>query len=171
VNTKRVIETLNQMLADGIIAKYAIGGAVGAIFHGIEPADTRDIDVFIVLNPPAGRSLVSLDPIYSYLEAQGFQLNGEGFPVIFGWPVQFLPTDKPLLKEALEQSVIRSVDGVEARVFTAEHLAAIAFDLGRPKDKLRLEQFRERKALDAPKLHETLARHGLLERWLATRCD
>jgi CubicO group peptidase (beta-lactamase class C family) len=130
-----------------------------------------DIDVFTVLNPPPGRSLVSFEPIYSYLEAQGLQLDGEGLPVIFGWPVQFLPTDKPLLKEALEQSVIRSVDGVEGRVFTAEHLAATAFELGRPKDKLRLEQFRERKALHAPKLHEILARHGLLDRWLATRCD
>ena len=171
MNTKKVIETLNQMVADGIVVKYAIGGAVGAILHDLEPADTRDVDVFIVLNPAPGRSLVSLDSIYSYLETQGFHLNPEGLPVIFGWPVQFLPTDKPLLKEALEQSVLRNVDGVEAWVFTAEHLAAIAFDLGRPKDKLRLEQFRERNVLQAPKLDEILARHGLLERWLATRGD
>jgi hypothetical protein len=168
VNTKKVIEMLNQMQADGVIAQYAIGGAVAANLY-IEPAETRDVDVFIVLNPLPGRSLVSLDSIYGYLEAQGFQVNAEGLPVIFGWPVQFLPTDKPLLKEALEQSVTRDIGGVQARVFTPEHLAAIAFDLGRPKDKRRLDQFREEKVLDAAKLHEILERHDLLERWLATR--
>jgi hypothetical protein len=159
---------LNQMIADGVIDRYAIGGAVAANLY-IEPADTMDVDVFIVLNPLPGRSLVSLDSIYDYLETQGFQVNAEGLPVIFGWTIQFLPAEKPLLQEALEQSVIRDIGGVQARVFAPEHLAAIAFDLGRPKDKLRLDQFLEEKALDASKLHEILARHGLLDRWLATK--
>src|SRR5436309_10229679 len=146
------------MQADGVIAQYAIGGAVAANLH-IEPAETSDVDVFIVPNPLPGRSLVSLDSIYSYLEARGFQINTEGLPVIFGWPVQFLPTDKPLLKEALEKSVERDIDGAPVHVFTAEHLAAIAFDLGRPKDKRRLDQFREEKALKASELSEILERH------------
>ena len=73
------------------------------------------------------------------------------------------------LNEALQDSVERDIDGVPVRVFTAEHLAAIAFDLGRPKDRRRLDQFREEKALDAHRLSQILERHGLLERWLATR--
>ncbi len=168
VNIKETIAIINQMHADGIIGKYAIGGAVAANFY-LEPVDTKDVDVFVVLNPPPGRSLVSLDPIHRYLEARGCWLNTEGHPVISGWPVQFLPADKPLLKEALEQSVERDIDGVPVRVFTAEHLAAIAFDLGRPKDKRRLDQFREEKALDPSRLSEILERHGLLDRWLALR--
>jgi hypothetical protein len=170
VNIKETLATLNQMQADGVIARYAIGGAVAANFY-LEPSDTADVDVFVVLNPTPGRVLVSLDSISSYLDTKGFQFSPEGLPVIFGWPVQFLPASKPLLREALEQSIERSIDGVLVRVFTAEHLAAIAFDLGRPKDKRRLDQFREEKALDPSKLSEILKRHGLLERWLDARCD
>ena len=92
--------------------------------------------------------------------------------MIFGWPVQFLPVGgDPLLKEALEQSGEKDLDGVPVRVFTAEHLAAIAFKVGRPKDKRRLDQFREANALTEHALSEILARHGLLDRWLASRGD
>lgn len=45
------------MRADGVFAQYAIGGAVAANFY-IEPAQTRDVDVFILMEPPPGRSLV-----------------------------------------------------------------------------------------------------------------
>jgi hypothetical protein len=44
---------------------------------------------------------------------------------------------------------------VEAvRVFTAEHLAAIALQTGRSKDKLRLLQFVESGVLDAAKFQD-----------------
>ena len=170
MNIKETISTINKMQADGVIGGYAIGGAVAANMY-LETSDTRDVDVFIGLNPVPGSLLVSLEPIFRYLETRGFPLNAEGYPVVHGWPIQFLPADKPLLKEALENSVELDIDGVPARVFTAEHLAAIAFDLGRPKDRRRLDQFREEKALDASRLSEILKRHGLLERWLATKGD
>lgn len=156
------------MQADGVIDSYAIGGAVAANFY-LEATDTNDIDVFVVLNPAPGRLVVSLDEIHQYLEARGFRVNSDGHPVVCGWPVQFLPTEQPLLKEALEQSVEQDIDGVPVRVFTAEHLAAIAFDLGRPKDRRRLDQFRDEQALNAPRLSDILKRHGLLDRWLALR--
>jgi hypothetical protein len=168
VNIKETIATINQMQADGVIAQYAVGGAVAASFY-LEPADTKDVDVFVILNPATGRLLVSLDPIHRYLEARGFRLNSEGLAVISGWPVQFLPADKPLIKEALEQSVERDIDGVPVRVFTAEHLAAIAFDLGRPKDRRRLDQFREENVLKESQFSEILGRHGLLDRWLDSK--
>jgi len=156
------------MQADGVISQYAIGGAVAANIY-LEPSDTKDVDVFIILDPPPGRTLVSLELIHNYLEVRGFPLNAEGIPEVHGWPIQFLPADKPLLKEALEKSVERDIDGVSVRVFTAEHLAAIAFALGRPKDRRRLDQFRAENALDAHQLSEILKRHNLLESWLATR--
>jgi hypothetical protein len=168
VNIKETIATINEMQADGVISRYAIGGAVAANFY-LEPADTKDVDVFIILNPAPGRLVVSLDHIHQYLEARGFRLNSEGHPVVSGWPVQFLPAEQPLLKEALDESVEREIDGVPLRVFTAEHLAAIAFDLGRPKDRHRLDQFRDEQALNAPRLSDILKRHGLLDRWLASR--
>lgn len=46
MNVSEVIATLNRMTADGIIERYAIGGAVGATFY-LEPVATLDIDIFM----------------------------------------------------------------------------------------------------------------------------
>lgn len=160
---KGTIAVMNQMQADGVIGQYAIGGAVGAAFY-LDPADTQDVDVFITLESLPGHSIVSLTPIYAYLRALGYRTEGE-YIVVFDWPVQFLPASTPLLTEALEQSVVKDVDGVPARVFTAEHLAAIALDLGRFKDRQRLGRFLEARAVNEARLSEVLKRHGLLDRW------
>jgi len=67
--------------------------------------------------------------------------------------------------EALEQAVERDVGGVIARVFTVEHLAAIALQTGRAKDKARLLQFVEAGVLDAVRFQAILVRHSLVEAW------
>jgi hypothetical protein len=69
------------------------------------------------------------------------------------------------VEEARKESGERDVDGTPARVFTAEHLAAIALQTGRAKDKARLLQFVEAGALDAARFRAILARHGLVYRW------
>ena len=66
---KATLETINQMQADGVIDRYAIGGAVGATFY-LEPAATLDIDIFISLDNTASSPLLSLSPIYEYLTAR-----------------------------------------------------------------------------------------------------
>jgi hypothetical protein len=71
MNIKETISVLNQMKADRIIGQYAIGGAVAANLY-VEVADTVDVDVYIILDPLPGQSLVSPRPIYSYLESLGF---------------------------------------------------------------------------------------------------
>src|SRR5262245_50196021 len=129
------------MQADGVIDRYAIGGAVGATFY-LEPAATLDVDVFITFRQQAGQLVVSPQPIFDYLKARGSAMQGE-YIMVAGWPVQFLPTGTPLLDEALNEALEHDVDGTLARVFTAEHLAAIALQLGRAKDKARLLQFIE----------------------------
>ena len=40
-----VCDVLEQLLAEGTLKQYAIGGATAAGFHG-EPLATRDVDVF-----------------------------------------------------------------------------------------------------------------------------
>ena len=55
--------------------------------------------------------------------------------------------------------------GGPARVFTAEHLAAIALQTGRAKDYARLLQFIEAAAIDAERFQRILQRHGLVDRW------
>ena len=67
--------------------------------------------------------------------------------------------------EALQEAVERDVDGTRACVFTAEHLAAIALQTGRARDKARLLQFVEAGALDADRFQAILARHGLVDAW------
>jgi hypothetical protein len=160
VNTLKVI---NQMQADGVIGKYAIGGAVGATFY-IEPASTYDLDIFIRFEKAPGSPLVSLDPIYEYLQKRGHKVEGTHI-MIEGWPVQFLPADDDLSGEALLQAVEKDVTGTKAWVMKAEHLMAIALRTGRGKDLIRLEQFVRYKAFDENELSRILARHKLLEKW------
>ena len=85
--------------------------------------------------------------------------------VIAGWPVQFLPTGTALLQEALATAVERNVEGTPARVFSGEHVTAIALETGRAKDKARVLQFLEAGVLDRERLREILRRHGLTGDW------
>ncbi|PYI82530.1 MAG: hypothetical protein DMF09_14195 [Verrucomicrobia bacterium] len=149
---KEAIQIINRMEADGVIERYAIGGAVGATFY-LEPVATQP-----------GSRLVSLEPIFTYLRDRGCTMEGEHI-VIAGWPVQFLPANSNLLQEALVAAVEKSVEGTSARVFTAEHIAAIALQTGRAKDKARVLQFIEANAVDLGRVREILTRHGLNGNW------
>ena len=162
-NIQEVIATLNRMRVDGVINRYAIGGAVGATFY-LEPVATLDVDIFVDLRAEPGSPIVSPKPIVDYLIARGCRSEGE-YVVIAGWPVQFLPPTGPLVEEALAQAVEKDVAGTPARVFTAEHLAAVALQTGRARDKARLLQFIEARALDADRFQTILKCHGLLDRW------
>ena len=163
MNIRDTIAVVNQMQADGVIERYAIGGAVGATFY-LDPVATLDVDVFITFRPQAGSLLASPHPVFDYLKARGGRMEGE-YIVIAGWPVQFLPAAGPLVEEALAQAVEKDVAGISARVFTAEHLAAIALQTGRAKDKARLLQFIESGTLDAARFQAILSRHGLTAAW------
>lgn len=159
----RVIDTINRMRADGVIPDYAIGGAVGATFH-LEPVSTLDVDIFVSFLVSPGSLLLSPQPIFDYLCARGGRMQGE-YVVIDGWPVQFLPPTGPLVEEALAEAITVPVGESSARVFTAEHLAAIALQVGRVKDKARLLQFIEAGILDSDRFQAILGRHDLYETW------
>jgi hypothetical protein len=163
VSIAQVISVINQMEADGVVERYAIGGAVGATFY-LEPVATLDVDIFVGFKPQLGQVLVSPRPIFDYLTARGGVVEGE-YIRIAGWPVQFLPPASPLVEEALAEAVTMDVEGTLARVFTAEHLAVIALQTGRAKDKARLLQFIEAGALEAKRFQAILARHSLGDRW------
>lgn len=158
-----VLTMLNRMVADEVIERYAIGGAVGATFY-LEPVATMDVDVFVAFRMKPIQSLVSLQPLYDYLTARGCAIEGES--VIIGeWPVQFLPPTSPLVEEALAEATMVDVEGTPTRVLTAEHLAAIALETGRAKDKARLLQFIEAGVLTTNRFQAILARHNLVDRW------
>jgi len=161
---REVIAAIRRMEEDGMIDRYAIGGAVGATFY-LEPVATLDVDIFITLQPEPGSLLLSPAPIFEYLKARGGTVDGE-YIVIGGWPVQILPPTGPLVEEALAEAVESDVEGLPARIFTAEHLAAIALQTGRAKDKARLLAFVESGVLDRTRFQAILTRHGLIDAWL-----
>ena len=160
---KEALELINRMQADGVIGRYAIGGAVGATLY-LEPAATLDIDIFVRLPGGRGSSLVSLAPIYDYLNAHGGRTEGEHV-VIGGWPVQFLPVSTALEEEGLQEAVEIDVEGVPARVMRAEHLVAIALQTGRAKDHARILQFIEQDAVNRGELKRIVEAHGLTPKW------
>jgi hypothetical protein len=160
---KATLRVINQMQKDGIIGRYAVGGAVGATLY-LEPVATLDIDIFVSLKSPPGAALLTLSPICDYLTSRGHKIEKE-YMMVEGWPVQFLPPADALEEEALQEAVEVEVEGTRTWVITAEHLAAIALKTGRAKDFARLLQFVEAGVLDANKLDSILKRHGLLEKW------
>jgi hypothetical protein len=163
--TARAIQVVNQLREEGFISRYAIGGAVGALFH-IEPTQTQDIDIFVHLNPSPGSLLVSLDRVVARLKELGYSLWEEYKVVVGGWPIRFLPAAKPIEMEAIDHAEEQPLaDGVNAFVPPPEYLMAIAIDLGRPKDLIRLQQFHEGRVYDPEKLESLLKERGLLPKW------
>ncbi len=163
-DTKGAIKVLNELQANGVIGKYAIGGAVAATFYPIEPASTLDIDVFISFECFAGSLIASPGKLYEYLIPRGYGAFGEHF-LINGWQVQFLPAEDPLLSEALDLAIQKDVGDVKTWVMKAEHLMAIALRLGRAKDLIRIEQFVHHAAYNPVEYGEILNRHNLVEKW------
>jgi hypothetical protein len=160
---KEAILVVNEMRDAGVIGQYAIGGAVGATFY-LEPVRTLDVDIFVALQAKPGEIILSLRPIYEYLNGRGYPSEGE-YLLVAGWPVQFLPSTGSLVDEAIAQAVEIDVEDVRARVFTAEHLAAIALQTGRAKDKARILQFLEADAIDRECFSQILRRHALVDQW------
>lgn len=159
-----VCDVLEQLVSEGSLKNYAIGGATAAGFHG-EPLATRDIDVFVFMEPPAGSLIVSLETLFSRLASLGFGDFEEEGLLVHGFPVQFLSASPGLETEALEAALVLEWDGHRIRVMRPEHLAAIALTVGRPKDRARLVYLAELPAFDRQLFSDVLSRHGLLERW------
>lgn len=157
---KRALEVLNQLVADGVIRDYAIGGAMGATFY-LEPISTMYLDVFVLFADET--DLAPLQPIYRALAGMGFHPDEHERECvdIGGTPVQFLPVWNPLLVEALENARTISYEDVPTKVLGPEHLAAICVQTGRIKDKLRVQMFLESETFDKDKFAEILQRHGL----------
>jgi hypothetical protein len=93
-----------------VVAHYAIGGAVGATLY-LEPAATLDVDVFVILPAAPSGLLVSLTPIYEYLQSRGGTVHDEHI-VLGGWPVQFLVPSSELERDAVVSSVPVTIEGV-----------------------------------------------------------
>ena len=156
---RKVLVELAALEDAGVISRYAIGGAVGATAY-IAAAATDDVDVFVIFRGDSAQSLAPLAPIYEFLRARGAEADGEHL-IIGGWPVRILPAANGLLEESVAKAPEAEVSGVRTRICSAEHLAAIAIDLGRAKDHARVVQMFEAAVVDAQALADIVARYGL----------
>jgi hypothetical protein len=169
---KNALQVINRMVADGVIQKYAVAGAVAALNY-IEPTVTDDLDILVSFDDfQSGASgLATLEPLTSYLRNRGYaEFRKEGI-VIEGWPVQFLPVANDLDAEGLDQAVEVELEvgsgsaPIKITTLTAEHIVATALKVGRPKDRERILRFIDEKVVDLNMLREVLSRHNLLEAW------
>lgn len=160
---EKTIAVINQMTADGVIEDYALGGATAVIFY-TEPIATEDIDIFVHIRP-GGNPFMEFQPIFDYLKDRGYAMKGEHYHVE-GFPVQFLPTGKKLIDEAIDEAnEFRLSYGTIVRVMTPEHLVAIMLDTGRLKDYLRIGVFLQHDVVNLEELQRILNEHGLAKKW------
>jgi hypothetical protein len=160
-DTYRVI---NQMVADGVIKNYALGGAMGAFFY-IEPSYTADMDMFCALaHEPLSSGLVMLNPITDYLRSKGFDTTDIG-AMIHGIDVQFQFPSDSLGEASIDSAITHDLDGTPVRVMTPEYLVAHMLKTNRPKDRLRLIRFIEAQAFDPATLFDILSEHGLEDKF------
>ncbi len=159
---EKAIKIINEMQSLGIIKKYAVGGAVAAIFY-IEPLLTYDLDIFFV---PAeeSESLLALSPIYDYLKRKGYKPEQEHI-IIEGIPVQFLPIYNDLVKEAVDNAVRMKYKDTVVNVLSQEYLLAIMAQTSRPKDKQRIIKFLSEGNFNETVLEEILNNHKLKTRF------
>jgi hypothetical protein len=158
VLVERTIEVLNRMREGGVFQSYAIGGGIAALFY-IEPLPTFDMDAFVLLaHDPV--PLVSLSPIYSWLEERGYKAQGEHV-VIEGIPVHFIPAYNPLIVEAVREAADKRYGNSTARVLAPEYLMAIMIQSGRSRDRERLIRFMEEAEFSLDLLDRLLTEHGL----------
>lgn len=159
---RKTIELLNEIEQLGYFTKYAIGGAIGALFY-VDPFETEDLDILILL-PPQAHPLAPLSDIYEEMRRRGYREDGP-YIIIEGTPVQLIPAYNQLVEESVSLAPDKLYDGVRTRVPDAEHLAAIMVQTGRTKDRIRLDEMRKQASLDEGKLLEILTRYGLRARY------
>ena len=165
-NLGAVIDVLDDMQNTGIIADYAIGGAVAAILH-YEPISTIDLDIFFFLSEQPTGLILSLEKIYNYAREKNFSFDKD-FIYIHGALVQFVEASlSPLWIEAIATADIMEIDSRAVKVIGKEYLAAMWILAGRRKDIRKIEMFDEAEIMDAQILYKILAKFGLLQKWKA----
>lgn len=160
---KKLFQLLNEMVRDGELSNYAIGGAIAAVFY-VEPFVTYDVDVFVVMDTEQ-TGLVTTIPGWNYLKERGYtEIRGEAI-VIEDWPVQFLPVKNPLEEEAYLNAAVLNFEAEPVRVMLAEHLVAMMLQVGRLKDLVRVKMFLSQESVDQEILLNIIKRHGLEKQW------
>ena len=157
-----VAKLLNDMRATGVIAEYALFGAVAQMRY-TEAVATFDADMLVTFTSTDRIDL--LTPIYDFCKNRGYAAEGEAVKVGI-WPVQFIPVFSQLTLEPLQEAETVDFDGVPLRVVRAEHPALIALSVGRAKDYARLLALLESAAVTRDQIASLAQRHEIHEAWM-----
>lgn len=156
---EKTLVAIKQMLELGIIADYAIGGGMAAMFY-MEPVLTYNLDIFCVLGGEE-KGLNILAPIYKWADKAGYKTFKEHL-LIEGLPVQFIPVYNDLVREAVGKAVEKKIGPIKARVVAPEYLVAIMVQTSRKKDAVNAVKMLDETKIDRPALSKILKKHGLL---------
>jgi len=157
----KVAVLLNEMVEQGIIADYAVFGAVAQMRY-TEAVVTLDADILVAAAEPD--KLDVLNPIYAFCRERGYLPEGEAIRV-GDWPVQFIPAFSKLTREAIRDAETADLDGIPLRVIRADYLAVIALSVGRAKDLARVLALREAGAVTDKEISDLATRHNLTSEW------
>ena len=157
----KVAVLLNEMVGQGIIADYAVFGAVAQMRY-TEAVVTLDADILVAVPEPDKPDVLS--PIYAFCRERGYLPEGEAIRV-GDWPVQFIPAFSELTREAIRDAETGDLDGIPLRVIRADYLAVIALSVGRAKDFARVLALREAGALTDKEISDLAMRHNLTAEW------
>jgi hypothetical protein len=158
-NFAEALAAMHRLKTDGLVADYAIGGAMALVFWS-EPIATFDLDVFVLL-PSKGR-LVSLEPIYEWARRNRYPEEAEHI-LIAGVPVQIIPAHDALAEEAVASAADLDYEGLSVRVIRPEYLIALYLEPGARTHK-RLERVAallEEGSVDRELMDRVLARYNL----------
>jgi hypothetical protein len=158
---KKALNLVNNMEKQGIIGKYAIGGAIGTIYW-TEAFATKDLDLFLRL--PVSNGGLLLMPFMSYLAKKGYPFTAQ-YLKIGTLMVDFVGVYNPLTEEALDNALEVTVYDVQTRVFRPEYLAAIALQTGRIQDFEKVIKLYQESDLDMEYLEVIIKRHKLSRKW------
>lgn len=158
-NFAEAIAGINEMKQEGVVADYAVGGAMALIFWS-EPTATFDLDVFVLLEQTG--ILVSLDEIYRWARAKGYAEEAEHI-LISGVPVQVIPAHNELTSEAVANAADLAYDEQPIRVIRPEYLIAMYLEeTARTRKRLeRVATLLDEGNLDLALLHNILDRYKL----------
>lgn len=162
---EKALKFLNELEKSGQVARYGIGGAFALLFYA-EPSLTYDLDVFVFLPKDNDSVLVSLAPLYRYLESRGYTPEKEHV-VIEGVPVQFIPAYNALVEESVNEASFLDYKDTKVRVCKLEYLMAIMLDTHRSKDKARLAQIVSDVPFNQDLFRTIVNKYGLIQKWEA----
>jgi hypothetical protein len=166
---ENVIRTLDDMVRDGVIEDYVIGGATALMYFSIPNFVTEDIDVFVYLKTRPGSTIIDVSPIYNYLiSRKGARVQGD-YIFVDGFPIQFLIPYDDVSREAFAHAIRVTPEQMSFKIFDLEHSMTIMIQLGKEKYAERLRVLIRHRLFDEAKLNFLLEKFSLTSKWLALK--